>query len=90
MIDVILFTTLFEIFPEAFSVNREFTRYEYKPGEWGIEKIEVGHGIETLAECILVTAQATCKGEISRGLEYLQMFKKKTVQKQEIKRFTTT
>lgn len=89
MIDSILFTVLFEIFPDAFSVNREFTQYDYKPTEWGIEKIEVGKGTENLAECILTTAQAVCKGDVNRGLKYLQTFKKKTVQNQEVKRFTS-
>lgn len=87
MIDSRLFETLFDIFPDAFSATRSYTEYAYASTEYGIEVKELGTGTENLADNILHTAQAMCKGDINRGLNYLRAFKKKSVQRQELKSF---
>ena len=78
------FTTLYEIFPDAFDTSREYSKYVRKTGEWGIEKVEAGTGTENLAECILYTAEAIGKGDTERGLNYIRQFAKKSVQRKEI------
>jgi len=87
MIDSRLFEALFDIFPDAFSATRSYTEYSYASTEYGIEVRELGTGTENLADNILHTAQAMCKGDIKKGLNYLRTFKKKSVQKQELKAF---
>lgn len=87
MIDSRLFETLFDIFPDAFNATRSYTEYSYASTEYGIEVRELGTGTENLADNILHTAQAMRKGDINRGLNYLRTFKKKSVQRQELKSF---
>lgn len=87
MIRAELFTELYKIFPEAFSITRTYTKHKYRPGPFEIEEEEAGTGTENLAECILYTANSISNAGIERGLKYLQVFKSKAVQRQEIKSF---
>ena len=93
MIDIALFLKLNEVWADVFQYTRtekvEVVR-EYA-GAYGIEKIHTGEYIEktySLADDILNTAQATTHNgtDMERGLRYLDMFKKKSVQRNELKR----
>ena len=92
MIDIALFLKLSAVWADVFQYTRtekvEIIK-EYA-GAYGIEKIHTGEYVEhtfSLADNILHTAQAmTCGGtDIERGLKYLDMFKKKSVQRSELK-----
>ena len=92
MIYIALFLKLSEVWADVFKYTRtekvEIVK-EYA-GAYGIEKIHTGEYVEhtfSLADNILHTAQAmTHDGtDIERGIKYLEMFKKKSVQRSELK-----
>ena len=90
MIDGLLFTTLFEIFPESFSATRKYHSTKTVNTPWGVEYEEdPEEKTVTMAECILNTAQGIAN---SYGIDhainkYLYTFKKKSVQRQELANF---
>ena len=92
MIDIALFLKLSEVWADVFQYTRtekvEIVK-EYA-GAYGIEKIHTGEYVEhtfSLADNILHTAQAMTHdgADIERGIKYLEMFKKKNVQRSELK-----
>lgn len=89
MIDSNLFTKLFEIYPEAFSTTKSFHRTITIATPWGLEyEKDPQEETVTLAECILTAAQAISnKYGADEAEKYLEVFGKKTVQRQETKNF---
>lgn len=90
MINVDLFTKLWEVFPDSFSYSHKYKKTEWKAGPWGMEEIEAGEGTANLAENILNNANAIMiKYGLDRALKYIEEFKPAKVQAREIKNFTS-
>ena len=78
---------LWEVFPDAFSTSKVTPTYDTMNGPWGTEEVLTGCTTSTLAECILLTAQALSHGETEAALRYLDSFKPAWVQRREIRNY---
>lgn len=90
MINIELFTELYNIFPEAFTATRKYHSRITVNAPFGVEYEEdPEEKTEILAECILNTAQgiANAYGIDHAINKYLSMFKNRKVQQQELKRY---
>lgn len=88
-IDSSLVLQLWEIFPDSFSITSTGACFETYNGPFGTEEIQTGTTTETLASCILNTANAIhIKYGAERSTAYLKEFSKKTEQQKEILAFT--
>lgn len=82
-----LFIKLQEVFPEAMNTSRVIELFEDRPGPWGLERVSKGYSTENLGADILDTAKAIARGDIERGIRYIETFRNPSVQKSEIKHF---
>ena len=90
MIDARLFLKLQEVFSDAFNHTKEVERIDRIAGPWGIEEYRTCiYDTVTLSEQILLTANAISHGgtDMDRAIKYLDMFKKKRIQKNAIDDF---
>lgn len=90
MIDARLFLKLQEVFADAFNHSKQVERIDRIAGPWGIEEYRTCiYDTVTLAEQILLTANAISHGgnDMDRAIKYLDMFKKKRIQKNAIDQF---
>lgn len=90
MINIELFLKLQEVFADAFNHSKQVERIDRIAGPWGIEEYHTCiFDTVTLSEQILLTAQAISRGgaDLDRGINYLEMFKKKRIQKNAIDDF---
>ena len=90
MIDARLFLKLQEVFADAFNHSKQVERIDRIAGPWGIEEYRTCiYDTVTLAEQILLTANAISHGgnDMDRAINYLDMFKKKRIQKNAIADF---
>ena len=90
MIDARLFLKLQEVFSDAFNHTKEVERIDRIAGPWGIEEYRTCiYDTVTLSEQILLTANAISRGgnDMDRAIKYLDMFKKKRIQKNAIDDF---
>ena len=86
--DAELFALLFEIFPDAFSVEKTVDSCEYRPGPFGMEEVPAGKVVDNLAADILSTAGAIALRGRERAIAYIKSFQPAAVQRREIKSFT--
>lgn len=90
MIDARLFLKLQEVFADAFNHSKQVERIDRIAGPWGIEEYRTCiYDTVTLSEQILLTAQAISHDgrDMDRSIKYLDMFKKKRIQKNAIDDF---
>ena len=88
-IDSSLVLQLWEVFPESFSITKTSPVYETYNGRFGTEDVQTGTETETLASCILNTANAIhIKYGAKRSAAYINEFSKKREQENEILVFT--
>lgn len=90
MIDARLFLKLQEVFADAFNHSKQVERIDRIAGPWGIEEYHTCiYDTVTLSEQILLTANAISRGgnDMDRAIKYLDMFKKKRIQKNAIDQF---
>ena len=89
MIDVQLFTRLYEVFPEAFNAWKECETREYESGPFGIEETVTGTRRFSCAESILWTAQRYTYGgkDIDGALSYIDTYKLKKNQRKALWNF---
>ena len=89
MIDSSLTLQLWEVFPDFFSVTSTGPVYETYNGPFGTEEIKPGETTETLASCILSTANTSMiKYGPERAAAYIKEFSKPKEQRNEILAFT--
>lgn len=90
MINIELFLKLQEVFADAFNHTKQVERIDRIAGPWGIEEYRTCiYDTVTLSEQILLTANAISHGgtDMDRAIKYLDMFKKKRIQKNAIDQF---
>lgn len=90
MIDARLFLKLQEVFADAFNHSKQVERIDRIAGPWGVEEYHTCiYDTVTLSEQILLTANAISRGGnyMDRAIKYLDMFKKKRIQKNAIDDF---
>ena len=90
MINIELFLKLQEVFADAFNHTKQVERIDRIAGPWGIEEYRTCiYDTVTLSEQILLTANAISRGgnDMDRAIKYLDMFKKKRIQKNAIDDF---
>ena len=79
-----LVMALWEIFPDSYSITKPVAMTETYNGPFGTEEITVGTKTESLALCILNTANAIMiKWGIARALRYIDEFRPASVQRTE-------
>ena len=89
MIDSSLMLQLWQVFPDSFSVTSTGPVYETYNGPFGTEEIKTGKTTETLASCILSTANAILiKYGPERAAAYIKEYSKPKEQRNEILAFT--
>ena len=90
MIDARLFLKLQEVFADSFNHTKQVEQIDRIAGPWGIEEYRTCiYETVTLSEQILLTANAISRGgnDMDRAIKYLDMFKKKRIQKNAIDQF---